>query len=91
MTKTKQVPDFFELNPAAGAEFTMPRSQQYWRWLGGRDLWAIIAAPVIAVLMIALATQLDAQISILQRNFAGGADSANPSTVLTIDHTELTH
>jgi hypothetical protein len=91
MTKAKQVPDFFELNPAAGAEVTVPRFQQNRRRLGGRDLWAIIAACVIAVLMIVLATQLHAQISTVQRNFAGGADSANPSTVLTVDHTELTH
>jgi hypothetical protein len=88
MTKTEQVPDFFELNPAAGAEFTLPPSRQYKKRLGGRELWAIIAACVIAVLVIVLATQLHAQISSVQRNFAGEAGSANRPTVL-IDHTEL--
>lgn len=88
MTKTQQAPNFFEPNPSVGAEFTMPRSRQYRRWPGGRELWAIIAACVLAVLMIVFATQLQAQISIVQPNLAG-ADSAKPSTALSIDRVSL--
>jgi len=91
MTKTEQPPDFFDLNPVAGAEFNMTRSHQDRKRLTGTEMWTIIVACVIAVLMIVFATQLHAQSSIVQRNFAGGTGSANPPAVLTIDHTELTH
>jgi H+/gluconate symporter-like permease len=85
-----KAPELFELNLVAGTEFTMPRSQQYKSRLGGTELWAIIAAFVIVVLMIVFATPLHAQIS-EQCSFTGGAGSANPPTVSTIDRTDLTH
>jgi len=90
MTKTQQVPHFFELNPSAGAEVNMPCSQQYRRRINGTELWAISIAIVIAILMIVFATQLHAQVSIIQRNFSGRTSGAEP-TGLTIDRTELTH
>jgi len=66
-------------------------SQQYRRRIRGTELWAIIAAFVIAILMIVFATQIHAQVAIAHRNGSREQDNANPRAVLTIDGMEPTH
>lgn len=67
----------------------MIHSEQYRRRVGGSELWAIIAAFVIAILMIVLATQVHAQIPTMKRTFADRNGGASPPAVLTVDQTEL--
>ena len=69
----------------------MMHSQQYRRRIRDTELWAIIAAFVIAILMIVFATQVRAQIAIAQRNSAREQGNIHPPAVLTMDGTELTH
>jgi hypothetical protein len=66
-------------------------SQQYRKRIDATELWAILAALVIAVLIIVFATQVNAQIRIAQRNGACGQGNADPPAVLAIDGTESTH
>ena len=66
----------------------MMHSEEYRRRVSGSELWGIIAALVIAILMIVLATQVHAQNPTLKRTFAGGTGVASPPAVLTIDHTD---
>ncbi len=51
----------------------------------GIDLWATIAAFVIALLMIVLATQLHAQTYTVLHNFTDGADGGSPYAALVLD------
>ena len=69
----------------------MMHSQQYRRRIGVTELWAIIAALVIAILMIVFATQVHAQIAIAQRNGAREQGNVKPPAVMTIDGMEPTH
>jgi uncharacterized membrane protein YdjX (TVP38/TMEM64 family) len=66
----------------------MMHSEQYRRRVSGSELWAIIAAVVIAILMIVLATEVHAQNPTVKRDFADGTGAASPPAVLTIDHTD---
>jgi hypothetical protein len=66
----------------------MMHPERYRERVGGSDLWAIIAAVVIAILMIVFATQVHAQISNAKHNLADGTGGASPPDVLTIDHTD---
>ena len=66
----------------------MMHSEEYRRRISGSELWGIIAALVIAILMIVLATQVHAQNPTMKRTFAGGAGGESPPAVLTIDHTD---
>jgi hypothetical protein len=54
-------------------------------WIFGIDVWAVIAAYILAFLMIVLATQLHAQTFTLLHTFNGGADSTRPASGLTMD------
>ncbi len=53
-------------------------------WIFGIDVWAVIAAYVLAFLMIFLATQLHAQTFTLLHTFTG-SDGASPVAGLTMD------
>ena len=66
----------------------MMHSQQYRKRIDPTELWAILVALVIAVLMIVFATQVHAQIA--QRNGAREQGNVNAPAVLTIDG-EPTH
>jgi len=61
----------------------MMRSQQYRKRMDATEMWAIVAALVIAILMIVFATQVHAQI--VQRNGARQPDNVNPPVILTIN------
>ena len=67
----------------------MTHSRQYRKRIDAAELWAIIAAFVIAILMIVFATQVHAQIA--QRNGAREQGNVKPPAVLTIDGMEPTH
>ena len=69
----------------------MMHAQQDRRPIGVTELWAIIAAFVIAILMIVFATQVHAQIAIAQRDGGREPGNVNRPAVLTIDGTEPTH
>ena len=69
----------------------MMHSQQDRRRIVVTELWAIIAALVIAILMIVFATQVHAQIAIAPRDGGREQGNANRPAVLTIDGTEPTH
>ena len=81
----------FDSNLISRGQFTMMLSQQYRRRIRGTELWAIITAFVIAILMIVFATQVHAQIAIAQCNGAREQGNVNPPAVLTIDGSEPTH
>lgn len=66
----------------------MMHSEQYRRRVSGSELWGIIAAVVIAILMIVLATQVHAENPTMKRTFADGTGGASPPAILTIDHTD---
>lgn len=55
------------------------------KWIFGIDLWATLAAFALALLMIVLATQLQAQTYKVIHNFAGGQDGALPESTLILD------
>jgi uncharacterized repeat protein (TIGR03803 family) len=63
----------------------MEPSKQDRSWMPGIDLWMTLAAFLLALLMIVLATQLHAQTFTVLHAFTGGADGANPVAGLTMD------
>ncbi len=63
----------------------MEPSKQDRRWMPGIDLWMTLAAFLLALLMIVLATQVHAQTFTVLHNFAGGMDGGSPYAGLTLD------
>ncbi len=54
-------------------------------WTFGVDLWVTVAAVVLALLMIVLATQVHAQTFTVLHSFTGGADGGNPAAGLVME------
>jgi uncharacterized repeat protein (TIGR03803 family) len=63
----------------------MKRSTQNINWIGAMDLWMMGAAISIAILLILVATQVQAQTGTVLHNFTGGDDGADPLAGVTFD------
>ena len=63
----------------------MKRSAQNTNWIGGMDLWMTVTAISIAILLIFVATRVQAQTFTVLHTFTGGDDGASPSAGVTLD------
>ncbi len=63
----------------------MAHSEQHLKWLRGLDFWAALAATVLAVLLLALASRVEAQTYTILHNFTGCRDGDYPSSTLIWD------
>ncbi|MGC2111633.1 MAG: choice-of-anchor tandem repeat GloVer-containing protein [Candidatus Korobacteraceae bacterium] len=63
----------------------MTRLQRIRRMIGGIDLWSTMIAVAIAILMIVVATQVEAQTYNVIYSFSGCADGNTPTGTLALD------
>ncbi|MGC2111637.1 MAG: choice-of-anchor tandem repeat GloVer-containing protein [Candidatus Korobacteraceae bacterium] len=63
----------------------MERLERCRRWIGDSDLWTIVAAMAVALLMILAATEAHAQTLTVLHSFTGGADGGQPYAGLSMD------